>query len=169
MNIKYRLELDLKPLHFKVDFWNDILRWENINRHVDLMLFIVEACVFWPCSSVDQELGFQDKYLFYRFLDDEEEDTPLPSEEEKRESEEELPETILFLAQIGPDALLRMILRKSSVLFKELQHQGSPLLHYTKVLFYILLCRHCFNKNSTTLWTIRIYSCSNLQLFISLL
>ncbi|KAF0047083.1 hypothetical protein F2P81_000716 [Scophthalmus maximus] len=66
-------------------------------------------------NHVDQELGFQDKYLFYRFLDDEEEDTPLPSEEEKRESEEELPETILFLAQIGPDSLLRMILRKSSV------------------------------------------------------
>ncbi|XP_076000723.1 rap guanine nucleotide exchange factor 4-like isoform X1 [Genypterus blacodes] len=64
-------------------------------------------------NHVDQELGFQDKYLFYRFLDDEEEDTPLPSEEEKRESEEELPETILFLAQTGPDALLRMILRKS--------------------------------------------------------
>ncbi|XP_026006206.1 rap guanine nucleotide exchange factor 4-like isoform X2 [Astatotilapia calliptera] len=64
-------------------------------------------------NHVDQELGFYDKYLFYRFLDDEEEDTPLPSEEEKRESEEELPETILFLAQIGPDALLRMILRKS--------------------------------------------------------
>uniref|UniRef100_A0A8C6Q7V1 Rap guanine nucleotide exchange factor 4 n=1 Tax=Nothobranchius furzeri TaxID=105023 RepID=A0A8C6Q7V1_NOTFU len=64
-------------------------------------------------NHVDQELGFQDKYLFYRFLDDEEEDTPLPSEEEKRESEEELPETILFLAQIGPDALLRLILRKS--------------------------------------------------------
>uniref|UniRef100_M4AXN8 Rap guanine nucleotide exchange factor 4b n=1 Tax=Xiphophorus maculatus TaxID=8083 RepID=M4AXN8_XIPMA len=63
-------------------------------------------------NHVDQELGFHDKYLFYRFLDDEEEDTPLPSEEEKRESEEELPETILFLAQIGPDALLRMILRK---------------------------------------------------------
>nr|XP_020471636.1 rap guanine nucleotide exchange factor 4-like [Monopterus albus] len=64
-------------------------------------------------NHVDQEVGFYDKYLFYRFLDDEEEDTPLPSEEEKRESEEELPETILFLAQIGPDALLRMILRKS--------------------------------------------------------
>uniref|UniRef100_A0A3Q3W2V7 Rap guanine nucleotide exchange factor 4 n=1 Tax=Mola mola TaxID=94237 RepID=A0A3Q3W2V7_MOLML len=63
-------------------------------------------------NHVDQELGFQDKYLFYRFLDDEDEDTPLPSEEEKRESEEELPENILFLAQIGPDALLRMILRK---------------------------------------------------------
>uniref|UniRef100_A0A8C7KT93 Rap guanine nucleotide exchange factor 4 n=1 Tax=Oncorhynchus kisutch TaxID=8019 RepID=A0A8C7KT93_ONCKI len=63
-------------------------------------------------NHVDQELGFQDKYLFYRFLDDEEEHTPLPSEEEKRESEEELPETILFLAQMGPDALLCMILRK---------------------------------------------------------
>lgn len=75
------------------------------------------------CSPVDQELGFYDKYLFYRFLDDEEEDTPLPSEEEKRESEEELPETILFLAQIGPDALLRMILRKSSVLLFTLEIQ----------------------------------------------
>ncbi|XP_070988783.1 rap guanine nucleotide exchange factor 4-like [Oncorhynchus clarkii lewisi] len=63
-------------------------------------------------NHVDQELGFQDKYLFYRFLDDKEEHTPLPSEEEKRESEEELPETILFLAQMGPDALLCMILRK---------------------------------------------------------
>lgn len=72
---------------------------------------------------MDQELGFYDKYLFYRFLDDEEEDTPLPSEEEKRESEEELPETILFLAQIGPDALLRMILRKSSVLSFTLEIQ----------------------------------------------
>ncbi|XP_032386921.1 rap guanine nucleotide exchange factor 4 isoform X1 [Etheostoma spectabile] len=64
-------------------------------------------------NHVDQDLGFQDKYLFYRFLDDEDQDTPLPGEEEKRESEEELPETVLFLAQIGPDALLRMILRKS--------------------------------------------------------
>lgn len=80
-----------------------------------------EVCVAL-CSAVDQELGFQDKYLFYRFLDDEDEDTPLPSEEEKRESEEELPETILFLAQIGPDALLRMILRKSSVILPPCQN-----------------------------------------------
>lgn len=83
---------------------------------------VVFHCVL-ICSSVDQELGFQDKYLFYRFLDDEEEDTPLPSEEEKRESEEELPETILFLAQIGPDALLRMILRKSSVIINDYSEQ----------------------------------------------
>lgn len=88
--------------------------WLHICTLFTLASFFFYLCVL-ICSSVDQELGFQDKYLFYRFLDDEEEDTPLPSEEEKRESEEELPETILFLAQIGPDALLRMILRKSSV------------------------------------------------------
>lgn len=82
---------------------------------LDQFPFLLYGNVVTFCSIVDQELGFQDKYLFYRFLDDEDEDTPLPSEEEKRESEEELPETILFLAQIGPDALLRMILRKSSV------------------------------------------------------
>lgn len=62
--------------------------------------------------TVDHELNFQDKYLFYRFLDDEEEDAVLPSDDEKREAEEELQETLLFLSQIGPDAHMRMILRK---------------------------------------------------------
>lgn len=61
---------------------------------------------------MDQELSFQDKYLFYRFLDDEQEDAPLPSEEERRESQEELQDTLLLLSQIGPDAHMRMILRK---------------------------------------------------------
>ncbi|XP_036395990.1 rap guanine nucleotide exchange factor 4-like [Megalops cyprinoides] len=63
-------------------------------------------------NHVDQEHNFQDKYLFYRFLDDEQEDAAPPSEEEKKESEEELQDTLLFLSQIGPDALMRMILRK---------------------------------------------------------
>lgn len=63
-------------------------------------------------DAVDQELCFQDKYLFYRFLDDEEEDDPLPSEDERKESQEELQDTLLFLSQIGPDAHMRMILRK---------------------------------------------------------
>lgn len=93
-------------LYIEVDRYYSTLR--GLNR--SLLTHVASVC-----SLVDQDLGFQDKYLFYRFLDDEEEDTPLPSEEEKRESEEELPETILFLAQIGPDALLRMILKKSSV------------------------------------------------------
>lgn len=61
---------------------------------------------------MDQELSFQDKYLFYRFLDDEQEDAPLPSEEERKESQEELQDTLLLLSQIGPDAHMRMILRK---------------------------------------------------------
>lgn len=63
-------------------------------------------------DAVDQELNFQDKYLFYRFLDDEQEDAPLPSEEERQESQEELQDTLLLLSQIGPDAHMRMILRK---------------------------------------------------------
>lgn len=82
------------------------------------------VCVFIPsplnnacfcCAAVDQELNFQDKYLFYRFLDDEQDDAPLPSEEEKKENEEELQDTLLFLSQMGPDAHMRMILRKQYV------------------------------------------------------
>lgn len=63
--------------------------------------------------TVDQEHHFQDKYLFYRFLDDEHEDAPLPTEEEKKECDEELQDTMLLLSQMGPDAHMRMILRKS--------------------------------------------------------
>lgn len=63
-------------------------------------------------NHVDQERHFQDKYLFYRFLDDEREDAPLPTEEEKKECDEELQDTMLLLSQMGPDAHMRMILRK---------------------------------------------------------
>ncbi|ELK32744.1 Rap guanine nucleotide exchange factor 4 [Myotis davidii] len=64
-------------------------------------------------NHADQEHHFQDKYLFYRFLDDEHEDAPLPTEEEKKECDEELQDTMLLLSQMGPDAHMRMILRKS--------------------------------------------------------
>ncbi|KAM8790711.1 rap guanine nucleotide exchange factor 4 isoform 3-T3 [Rhynchonycteris naso] len=64
-------------------------------------------------NHVDQEHHFQDKYLFYRFLDDEHEDAPLPTEEEKKECDEEFQDTMLLLSQMGPDAHMRMILRKS--------------------------------------------------------
>ncbi|KAM7407442.1 hypothetical protein PAMA_003255 [Pampus argenteus] len=82
-------------------------------------------------NHVDQELSFQDKYLFYRFLDDEQEDSPLPSEDERRESQEELQDTLLLLSQIGPDAHMRMILRKHpseraaddlEIIYEELLH-----------------------------------------------
>ncbi|XP_049905332.1 rap guanine nucleotide exchange factor 4 isoform X1 [Epinephelus moara] len=82
-------------------------------------------------NHVDQELSFQDKYLFYRFLDDEQEDAPFPGEEERRESQEELQDTLLLLSQIGPDAHMRMILRKHpsertaddlEIIYEELLH-----------------------------------------------
>ncbi|KAG7227584.1 hypothetical protein INR49_005399, partial [Caranx melampygus] len=82
-------------------------------------------------NHVDQELSFQDKYLFYRFLDDEQEEAPLPSEEERQESQEELQDTLLLLSQIGPDAHMRMILRKHpsertaddlEIIYEELLH-----------------------------------------------
>ncbi|XP_042173029.1 rap guanine nucleotide exchange factor 4 isoform X3 [Oncorhynchus tshawytscha] len=82
-------------------------------------------------NHVDQELTFQDKYLFYRFLDDEQDDAPLPTEKEARESDEELQDTLLLLSQIGPDAHMRMILRKQpgqrtaddlEIIYEELLH-----------------------------------------------
>ncbi|XP_036422332.1 rap guanine nucleotide exchange factor 4 isoform X1 [Colossoma macropomum] len=82
-------------------------------------------------NHVDHELDFQDKYLFYRFLDDEQDDALLPSEEEKKESDEELQDTLLLLSQMGPDAHMRMILRKQpgqrtvddlEIIYEELLH-----------------------------------------------
>ncbi|XP_072253138.1 rap guanine nucleotide exchange factor 4 isoform X1 [Leuresthes tenuis] len=82
-------------------------------------------------NHVDQEASFQDKYLFYRFLEDEQEDAPVPNEEERRESHEELQDTLLLLSQIGPDAHMRMILRKPpseraaddlEIIYEELLH-----------------------------------------------
>ncbi|KAF6115761.1 Rap guanine nucleotide exchange factor 4 [Phyllostomus discolor] len=82
-------------------------------------------------NHVDQEHHFQDKYLFYRFLDDEHEDAPLPTEEEKKECDEEFQDTMLLLSQMGPDAHMRMILRKSpgqrtmddlEIIYEELLH-----------------------------------------------
>lgn len=43
-------------------------------------------------------------------------DAPFPNEEEKKESDEELQDTLLLLSQMGPDAHLRMILQKQYVL-----------------------------------------------------
>ncbi|XP_060113063.1 rap guanine nucleotide exchange factor 4 isoform X2 [Heteronotia binoei] len=82
-------------------------------------------------NHVDQEQHFQDKYLFYRFLDDEHEDASMPTEEEKKECDEELQDTLLLLSQIGPDAHMRMILRKPpgqrtvddlEIIYEELLH-----------------------------------------------
>ncbi len=63
--------------------------------------------------SVSQEHYFKDKYLFYRFSGDEDGRLIRPDDSvETNECEEQLNDVILTLAQVGPDAMLRMILRK---------------------------------------------------------
>lgn len=61
---------------------------------------------------VSQEHYFKDKYLFYRFAGDEDRTSEKPSVAEQEECEEQINDVILTLAQVGPDAMLRMILRK---------------------------------------------------------
>uniref|UniRef100_A0A8C1UU22 Rap guanine nucleotide exchange factor (GEF) 4 n=1 Tax=Cyprinus carpio TaxID=7962 RepID=A0A8C1UU22_CYPCA len=114
----------------------ELVDW--LMQHTSCVHSRVQAVGMWQVlleegvlNHVDQELSFQDKYLFYRFLDDEIEDAPLPTEEEKKESDEELQDTLLLLSQIGPDAHLRMILSKQpgqrtvdelEIIYEELLH-----------------------------------------------
>ncbi|XP_052377969.1 rap guanine nucleotide exchange factor 4 isoform X2 [Oncorhynchus keta] len=92
-------------------------------------------------NHVDQELTFQDKYLFYRFLEDEQEDAPLPTEEETRESDEELQDTLLLLSQVGPDAHMRMVLRK---------HPGQRAVDDLEIIYEELLHIKALSHLSTT-------------------
>ncbi|XP_030624631.1 rap guanine nucleotide exchange factor 3 [Chanos chanos] len=79
---------------------------------------------------VKQELNFNDKEThFYRFMDTEFDLSHTTNEEESKE--EELQESLSFLLQMGPDALLTMILRKCpsqrtpedlEVIYEELLH-----------------------------------------------
>lgn len=63
-----------------------------------------------------QELNFQDRDTqFYRFIDMEGDLNQ--SVNEKDSKEEELQESLSLLVQMGPDALLTMILRKPWVSF----------------------------------------------------
>lgn len=62
--------------------------------------------------AVTHEHQFKDKYLFYRFREDEEEPTKLPTSDDRLHAEEELQDVLLLLMQLTPDAVLRMILRK---------------------------------------------------------
>ena len=79
--------------------------------------------VFKPCKctnllkcvislTVCHEHQFKDKYLFYRFCEDDQGVGMIPSPAEKRACEDELPDVLNLLEQIGPDAMMRMILRK---------------------------------------------------------
>ncbi|XP_013390231.1 rap guanine nucleotide exchange factor 4 isoform X1 [Lingula anatina] len=61
---------------------------------------------------VCREHPFKDADLFYRFHDDDQGVGTVPTSGMKKECEELLPEVVNNLVQIGPDALMRMILRK---------------------------------------------------------
>lgn len=62
---------------------------------------------------VSQEHYFKDKYLFYRFCGDENGTLVQPNiPVEPNDNDELLNAVILTLTQVGPDAMLRMILRK---------------------------------------------------------
>lgn len=113
---------------------------------------------------MDQEQSFQDKYLFYRFLEDEREDAPPPSEEERKQSQEELQDTLLLLSQIGPDAHMRMILRKqyeSRAKVPETQTTATAI-----ELILLLLCLFSFYpsavrlKEQPRIWRSFMKSCS---------
>uniref|UniRef100_A0A061QHS2 Putative rap guanine nucleotide exchange factor n=1 Tax=Cupiennius salei TaxID=6928 RepID=A0A061QHS2_CUPSA len=81
-------------------------------------------------SHVTNEHQFKDKYLFYRFREDQQE-TPPPTFEDRQQAEAELTETLALLLQLAPDAIFRMILRKPlgersaedlEIIYEELLH-----------------------------------------------
>ncbi|XP_031350404.1 rap guanine nucleotide exchange factor 4 isoform X1 [Photinus pyralis] len=65
-------------------------------------------------SHVAKEQGFKDKCFLYRFWQDEEGAGALPTMEDINTAEEQIHESLSTLIQRGPDAVLRMILRKPS-------------------------------------------------------
>jgi len=57
---------------------------------------------------------FMDRYVFYRFcFDDQQISDPIISIDDKRVAESELQQSLATLAQLAPDAIFRLILRKS--------------------------------------------------------
>uniref|UniRef100_T1JAB1 Rap guanine nucleotide exchange factor 4 n=1 Tax=Strigamia maritima TaxID=126957 RepID=T1JAB1_STRMM len=65
-------------------------------------------------AHVTEEHHFKDKYLFYRFRDDKMGVGTMPSLQEKKDAEEVLQDTLALMLAAGPDAMMRMILRKPS-------------------------------------------------------
>ncbi|KAG5891364.1 hypothetical protein JTB14_007604 [Gonioctena quinquepunctata] len=65
-------------------------------------------------SHVSKEQPFKDKCFLYRFWQDEEGATALPPLEDIATAEEQIQDSLGILIHKGPDAFLRMILRKQS-------------------------------------------------------
>ena len=83
---------------------------------------------------VSQEHFFKDKYLFYRFYGDENGSLVKPTPSEQTECEDQLNDVILTLAQVGPDAMLRMILRKP--------YDRKTKNEYKRIRFIIIVLDH---------------------------
>lgn len=64
---------------------------------------------------VNHEQPFKDKCFLYRFWQDEEGATALPTLEDITTAEDQLQESLTALIHRGPDAMMRMILRKPLV------------------------------------------------------
>ncbi|KAJ8913862.1 hypothetical protein NQ315_003771 [Exocentrus adspersus] len=98
----------------------------------------VQAAGMWQAlleegviTHVNKEQPFKDKCFLYRFWQDEEGATSLPPLEDVATAEEQIYDSLGILIHRGPDAVLRMILRKSShertsddleTIFEELLH-----------------------------------------------
>ncbi|XP_045473317.1 rap guanine nucleotide exchange factor 4 isoform X2 [Harmonia axyridis] len=85
-----------------------------------------QAAGMWQClleegviSHVNKEQPFKDKCFLYRFWQDEEGATALPPLEDIATAEDQLQESLVVLMSRGPDAVLRMILRKPN-------HERTP-------------------------------------------
>lgn len=76
------------------------------------LTLISSLLCFFCLNQVKRELNFLDKDTqFYRFQDAE---CGLNHTTNERDSDDELQESLSLLSQLGPDALLTMILRKWS-------------------------------------------------------
>lgn len=80
--------------------------------HTNVNFFRIASSDFLIIFLVNHEQPFKDKCFLYRFWQDEEGATALPTLEDIATAEDQLQETLTTLIHRGPDAMMRMILRK---------------------------------------------------------
>lgn len=94
--------------------WQALLE-EGVIAHgsyINLSLLLNFIIVIVNFLTVGKEQPFKDKCFLYRFWQDEEGATALPSLEDISTAEDQMPESLVTLIHRGPDAVMRMILRK---------------------------------------------------------
>lgn len=87
--------------------------WSCLTAFLHFILRVLFSLLCFVSIKVKHELNFLDKDTqFYRFQDSQ---FGLNHILNEKDSEDELQEALSLLSQLGPDALLTMILRKWSV------------------------------------------------------